>query len=249
MKTKHFKFEGFVGITKQEVVSVDPFGKKANILILQSNKQPGYYSISGFPEETKSITESSFYLVLNSHLMCCYDKLLRKIQKIRVEFPGVLSFCMGELEVDHQTRSCIRVTTSSESALNFIIEGLKVQGVVFHPFQKIKDQTSRIYFKKFEQLELLSEGIYKNELENNEYFLEIPQEITWEEFVVDTENVRNNCKVLFYDAALSTIQLRHCRFIDCIRIFAEFPDLEGLKDLKKHYQKEIGKRIVEAEMV
>ncbi len=249
MKTQRHRFDGFVGITKQEVVSVVPFGKKTDILILQSNRQPGYYSVSDFPEEGKSLTESSFYLVLDSHLMCCFDKLLRKVQKIRDRFPATLSFCMGELELNHQTKSCIRVTTLSESNLGVIIKGLEDQGVIFHPFQKIKDQVSRIYFKKFEELELITEGIYKKGVVNNEYFLQIPLEISWEEFTQITEKVRNNISVLFYDAALATIQLHHCKFIDCIRIFSEFPELTDLTDLRSHYCREIENLMGKPEMV
>ncbi len=238
MKTHPHQFEGIVGITKKEEIANVPSGKKFKILILESNSYPGYYAIADFPVETVSMKEKSLYLVLDKHHLCLNDCLMRKVQKTRNRIEQDLFMCPGEIEVYGKRHPCIRIRDADEQMLQRVIGELEHLGVEFHPFESIKKQMSFIFVRKFVELETIHQGIFKNRLTSNEFYFEIPDELQWDDFADITEEVKYNSNNLMFDAALATMIISHCRFMDCVRIFTEYFVLQNMIEIRKYYLKE-----------
>ncbi len=239
MSTKNY-FSGYLCITKEEEITSLPIGKDFKALILESNIFPGYYSPQNFPITSKSISEKFLYLIIKGQTHCFQDKIIRKLQKVKKQLGVELNACPGEIKVFNKMSSCIRITNVDFDPLEKVITLLKKDGVEFHQHKNIKPYFGFIHIKKWVELKQLFDGVLQNIESPNEYFVEIPRQIEWNDFAKITTKVKNNCGTMSFDAAQGAI-LQKCALKDYVRIFSTNCETQRLPELKDYYQKEISR--------
>ncbi len=239
MSTENY-FNGYLCITKVEEITSLPIGKDLKALILESNVFPGYYSAQNFPDSSKSISEKFLYLIITGHTHCFQDKMIRKLQNVKNQLGVELKACPGEIKVYNTMNSCIRITDINFNLLKQVIDALRQENVEFHQHKNIKPYFGFIHIKKWVELKQLFEGVFQNMDNPNEFFIKIPKQLEWNDFVKITTIVKNNCSTMLFDAALGSI-IQKCALVDYVRIFSSNCDISRLPELKEHYQKEISR--------
>jgi hypothetical protein len=97
--------------------------------------------------------------------------------------------------------------------------------------------TASVIFKKVFCLAPIANGIWKDDCEQNHFYLEIPKAVLFHEFTEITHSVKNNWLGAKFDAALGAfIQLQ--RVVEIVRIYSETIKEDELVEIQKlYYQK------------
>ena len=87
-------------------------------------------------------------------------------------------------------------------------------------------------------VERFHEGIYLDLAGDNKYYIEIPQELKWDDFKLITSHVKNNLRNSFFDAALGYFW-KVDGPQDVIRIYDLKANLERISEIRSKYLQEI----------
>ncbi len=105
--------------------------------------------------------------------------------------------------------------------------------------KKIKtDKPVSIKISKFFHIKNLDDQIYKDQCNDDMYYIEIPQYLSWETFRQITENVKHNVSNNNFDV-VKGIFYKDDTVKDMIRIFKTKMTLELLQEIKQRYEKAI----------
>jgi hypothetical protein len=105
--------------------------------------------------------------------------------------------------------------------------------------RKISD-LARIEIHKAFKVSPLMEGIYEDALETNRFYITLPGELTWDEFLNITKDVKNNLDNNLFDAALGYFW-RFDGPEDVVRIYDHNHSPERMQELKHAYLSSIAR--------
>ncbi|MEZ5197658.1 MAG: hypothetical protein R2764_15100 [Bacteroidales bacterium] len=88
---------------------------------------------------------------------------------------------------------------------------------------------------------MLVPGLYLDHEDSDMCYLQIPQNISWEDFEKITLDMKRNMEDNLFDAALATIFRKNC-VIDCVRIYDHQIEREKIDKIKDKYLAEIKKQ-------
>ncbi len=232
---------GSIGyITKKETLA--PYQSKHNYpeLILEDmNPFPGFYEFYNIPRNEKELIPRSLFVVLRTFHYICEDDVIRMAQRIKqnnqdLEFDAVL----GHITLLNELRTVLRIKMKNLDHLGKVLELFENEGIDFDKKRKVKQFTTLISVRKYLEMQKLDNGIYKDMDMANTYYLELYQELEWDQFEEITGILKTNSEYKSFDAARGTIYVKE-GLIDLVRIYDVEATNDKLKYLKDRYKKEI----------
>ena len=207
----------------------------SNILILESDSNPNYYSRSNFPP-SKNQKSWRLYLLVKKSVNCFQDKILRQSFIINEKLNIDIDILPGHIVFDHNETQCIRICTKDTSKLDRIINELKKTGIEFIKDKKVNDFDTKVYFKKYTELVEMQKEVYCDSKINGMYFFEIGKLIEWDVFIEGVQKIKNNCNFHLFDAFLS-FNIAKGKATDYIGIYSEHCEEERFSELKENIQR------------
>lgn len=232
---------GSIGyIIKKESLSTYQTEKPLRQLVLEDmHPFPGYYEFFNIPRNEIELVPRNLFAVMSSFKNICEDDVIRITKHVKeritdLKFDAVL----GHITLFNQLRTVIRIKTEDLSRITEILEAYEKEGITFDKFKEIKEFTTIIRIRKFLEMETMEEGIYKDLEQENAYYIKLPQEVQWDQFLKITKVIKTNFEYKSFDAAIGLIYIKQ-GIVDLIRIFDVDADLEKLRILKNRYEREI----------
>jgi hypothetical protein len=119
-----------------------------------------------------------------------------------------------------------------------LIEYYKLAGVEFKAKKQVKPFESLIKIRRFFDLEVMEEGIYKDVDKPGNHFVLVPAFMAWDEFEKATVSIRNNCEYKTFDAAQAAFYDK-AGIVELVRIYDPGADVSKLKSLRQKYISEL----------
>lgn len=232
--------EGFGFIVKKEKLASLETEHTFHEMILEDIAPfPGFYDHFHVPNE-RELKPRSLFFIVKGFDVCSEDQFVRTTTKIKKTFPHKFDAVLGQLELFNKTASCIRVNAENYTILPELLEAYKNEGVAFYKNKHVKPFQSHIKLRKYYNMELVEEGIYKDRDQACMYYLHIPENICWKDFETLTYSIKNNTSFSNFDAAQSSIYRKN-GLMDFVRIFHKDINIERLEYLRDTYRKEIAR--------
>ena len=219
----------------EDILGKSSYSGLSDILILESDPNPNYYSRSNFPPN-KHQKSWRLYLLIKKSINCFQDKILRQSYIINEKLKLESDILPGHIVFENKETQCIRISTSDASALENIIIELKKTGLEFIKDKKVKDFETIIFFKKYTELVEIQEGVYRDSKVEGMYFFEISNLIEWDVFLEGVQRIKNNCNFHLFDAFLS-FNIAKGKAVDYIGIYSKHCEEERFSELKQNIQK------------
>ena len=235
---------------KQKIISTGYILKKEKLASFSSDKRysqlvlvdldpfPGSYNYTISLDKKTDGNLHSVFLILNNLLVNNESGLIRKTMHIKHESSIEFDAAMAFLEVFHKPVSGIRLLMEDFEQLQELIDRYLHLGILFQPYKEVKPYQSLIEVRKFFEMEITDEGIYRDLNQNNTFYLRLPAFLEWDEFERVTIRIRNTMNHKLYDAAQAAIYEKS-GMVDLVRIYDKKADLEMLIHLRLKYISEI----------
>ncbi len=198
---------------------------------------PGFYEQYFLPTSVKDEKPRSLFLPIKDFDICHEDDFIRMCSHVLKEHKVKFNAALCSIQLLNQPATGIRINMHDYNELAGLIEHFKMVGVKFQTAKPVKPYQSLIKIRRFFDLEILEEGIYKDKDKSDTYYIEIPSYMTWEQFEVATLEIRNNWDYKVYDAAQAAIYNKK-GIIELVRIFDLKANIEKLRYLHQKYTKE-----------
>ncbi len=229
---KNITFEGLTCFTVKLEVDRCKNSKKLGVLMLESDHNPGYYSLQNFPPNKKKPSERHFYLLVKKPVNCFQDIVLRLAREVRQNIDHNLHITPGQMTFNNKEYQCIRINTRELEHVPEIISNLKNLDIKFVSDRKFDKYTSLIYFKKYIQFIELMEGVYQDANLTGRYFFSIPKTVDYTEFESIIKSIKNSCDYHLFDAFLNHFFWKDS-VQDFVGIYSEHCDENRFEELKK----------------
>jgi hypothetical protein len=231
MEDKNIFIETLGTITKKEELVF--FENPQNILAFETaHAYPGYNSI--VPQD---YDPNSIFLVTKEQYLTedvfVHSQNIRK--KVDFHFNSAIAY------VDYQNKKypAIRIKDlQNYSLIPRLIESYLEEGINFARKKGEKDMYTMIQVKKGFYLGLLENDSYKDLMDEQMYYFEIPDQLDWVTFEKITMDIKYNNPALNFDAALAMFY-RAKSVVFAVRIYKEDVTLEELKYLREQFLKRV----------
>jgi hypothetical protein len=224
--------ETFGSITKVEQLHTLESNILDNTFVLEVSKPfPGYHG-ENLPSEP--IPHHIFLVTKKEYIE---ENILRISQKIRRYFKQCFAARQGVLHIFNSKLSCIRI--KDLPSFKFIPElqsCYQSEGIEFMR-KRTYNKEGLIKINKYFELKKIEEGIFKDLIDEQMFYLEIPVQLTWKLFEQITFSIKNNIDNRNFDAALGVLYRND--LTDVVRIYEKECSLDKLKLLRKKYVDEI----------
>ncbi|MGB4329422.1 MAG: hypothetical protein WBJ36_11115 [Tenuifilum sp.] len=205
----------------------------SNTMVLENYEPyPGYY---GKNVPTDVIPRSIFLILVRE-----YDHmfLARTMQKLSREAKHACMGTYGYIDLEDHRYYCIRIKNlRCFEEIPIIQQKLAEHGIDFRRSKPVNSM-ALITIEKTFLVERFDEGIYLDLAGDNKYYIEIPQELKWDDFKLITSHVKNNLQNSFFDAALGYFW-KVDGPQDVIRIYDLKANLERISEIRSKYLQEI----------
>ncbi len=220
-------------IVKEEKVKSLSEKIYSNSMVLENYEPyPGYY---GKNVPTDVIPRSIFLILVRE-----YDHmfLARTLQTISRTQKHSCVGTYGYIDFEDHRYYCIRLKNfRCFEDIPRIQQMLADHGIDFRRSKPVNDMAIITIEKTF-LVEQFDDGIYLDLAGDNKYYIEIPQELKWDDFKTITVNVKNNISNRFFDAALGYFW-KVDGPQDVIRIYDLKANLERISEIRSRYLQEI----------
>ena len=154
-----------------------------------------------------------------------------------INFDAALSSIM----LFNEPTTTIRVHMDDYTQLPQLIQHYKKVGIKFQSAKHVKPFQSLIKIRRYFDMQVMADGIYKDIDKADTYYLEVPFFMTWEEFEKATIAIRNNFDYKTYDAAQAAIYNKP-GIVELVRIYDRKADVAKLQSLRQKYLIEVERR-------
>lgn len=230
----------FSGLTCFKVflnVSRSPLSDEMNLLILESDPDPDYYSKMDFPPNKKHVGDRHLYLLVKNQINCFQDVILRNRSIIKKTHNFSMNIHPGCMTFQNKNFPCIRINTANIEQLPILIKEFQKIGIKFNKDQKVEAYSSFIHFKKYINFEKIGENIYQDHDNPNRFFFQIDKFIEQEDFIKGMENIKFNCDFHLFDSFLAEIFIDEDA-LDFIGVYSKHCDKERFAELKQEIKKQ-----------
>jgi hypothetical protein len=204
-------------------------------LLLESLEPfPGFYEEYFLPTTTREQTPRSVFMVIKNFDVCHEDDFIRMTMHIRRDHKIKFDAALSSIMLFNEPATSIRVHMDDYSQLSELISHYKQVGVRFLPAKQLKPYQSLIKIRRYFDLMVMSEGVYKDVDKPDTYYIRVPLFMTWDEFEKATIAIRNNFDYKTYDAAQAAIYNKP-GIIELVRIYDRKADLSKLESLQQKY--------------
>jgi hypothetical protein len=235
MNTKK-NIEGFGCFAERLDIAVSPFSEKHEVLILESDPEPGYFSKNGFPENLVTAKDHHLYILTKHPITCFQDWVIQQACIAKNRHNVHVHVSPGQLTFQNKPHNCIRMRTQEVDNIKPFIDLLLSKEVSFVKHTKVKPFKSIVHFKKHIEIESIGDGIYADLHDKNRHFVEIPILVEYDEFEKLVEGIKNNCKFNMFNAALVSMARRD-KVINFIAVYSKHCDESKLPEFKFYLDK------------
>jgi len=211
-------------------------------LLLESLEPfPGFYEEYFVPTHAREQKPKSVFVVMKNFDVRHEDDFIRMSQHIKKEHNMLFDAALASIDLFNEPAASIRVSMEDYNQLPEFIRHFKQLGVKFQAARQVKPYQSLIKTRRFFNLEVMAEGIYKDINKPDTYYLKVPQFMTWDEFEKATISIRNNFDYKTYDAAQAAIYYKSA-ITELVRIYDRKADLSKLQSLQQKYIIEVERK-------
>ena len=229
-------------LLKKEKLATLASDKPHPELLLESlQPYPGFYEEYFLPTNEREQRPKSVFMVIKNFDVCHEDDFIRMTMHIKRDHQIKFDAALSSIVLFNEHATSIRVNMDDYSQLMELIKHYKQVGVKFQPARQVKPYQSLIKIRRFFDLELMSEGIFKDKDKTDIYYLRVPLFMTWDEFEKVTISIRNNFDYKTYDAAQAAIYNKE-GIIELVRIYDRKADLSKLQSLQQKYIIEVERK-------
>ncbi len=205
-----------------------------NTMVMEESEPfPGYHG-ANLPTG-----KEPFWLFFLTQKPYSLERIIRTTQSIKKYFKLDFDATAGNICMYNDRFGCIRIRNLGRYELISELQACyRDEGIKLLKKKKIKGQAI-IQIKKYFELEMLKEGLYKDLEDKNMFYLVISENLTWKHFKKITEHIKRNHPEWHFDAALGSVFFKE--ILDVVRIYSSDIDPDQLKMLRETYEKEIRK--------
>ena len=232
---------GYV-LKKEKLASLASDRIHTELLLESLAPFPGFYEEYFVPTTAREQKPKSVFMVIKNFDVCHEDDFIRMTMHIKRDHNINFDAALSSIVMFNEPTTTIRVNMDDYSQLPELISHYKKVGIKFQANKHVKSYQSLIKIRRFFDLEVLFDGIYKDVDKENTYYIKIPQHMSWDEFEKATITIRNNSlDHKTYDAALAAIYDKS-GIVELVRIYDLKADLAKLKSLRQKYSLEVERR-------
>lgn len=211
-------------------------------LLLESLEPfPGFYEEYFLPTTDREQRPKSVFMVIKNFDVCHEDDFIRMTMHIKRDHNIKFDAALSSIMLFNEPTTSIRVHMEDYSQLPKLISHYKQVGVKFQPGKQVKPFQSLIKIRRFFDMDVMAEGVYKDVDKIDTYYIRVPLFMTWEEFEKATIAIRNNFDYKTYDAAQAAIYNKP-GIIELVRIYDRKADLSKLQSLQQKYIIEVERK-------
>ncbi len=211
-------------------------------LLLESLEPfPGFYEEYFLPTTDREQKPKSVFMVIKNFDVCHEDDFIRMTMHIKRDHNIKFDAALSSIMLFNEPTTSIRVHMEDYSQLPQLISHYKQVGVKFQPGKQVKPFQSLIKIRRFFDLDVMAEGVYKDVDKVDTYYISVPLFMTWDEFEKATIAIRNNFDYKTYDAAQAAIYNKP-GIIELVRIYDRKADLSKLQSLQNKYIIEVERK-------
>ena len=237
---ENFQSLGYL-LKREKLASLASDHNHAELLLESLEPYPGFYEEYFVPTTAREQKPKSVFMVIKNFDICHEDDFIRMTMHIKrdhlIEFDAALS----SIVLFNEPATTIRVNMQDYNQLPALISHYKQVGVKFQPIKTVKPYQSLIKIRRFFDLEVMAEGIYKDADKEFTYYIRVPLFMTWDEFEKATIAIRNNFDYKTYDAAQAAIYDKP-GIVELVRIYDRKADLSKLQSLQQKYNIEVERK-------
>ncbi len=238
-------YSGYACFSFKVEVAPYPSTHKHEILVLESNPEPGYFSRGDFPQNLVKASDHHLYLLVKKPVSCFQEIVMKHSYYVKNKLNLNLHISPGQMTFQNKVYPCIRIRTTELEQLQPFIEDVKNLEIEFlhHKlFHKIEPYISFIQYKKFIEYEPIDEGIYRDVNDNNRHFVAIPGEIEFDAFEKIIETIKNNCDFNMFNSSLVYLPQKD-NVAHFAAIYSKHCDEKRLPEFRDFIKKEIEEHI------
>ena len=228
-------FYGTACYNVENLLGLSEYSGISNVLILESDSHPNYYSRANFPPN-KHKTNWRLFLLVKKPLNCFQDVVLRKSYKINSMFKTDIEIMPGHIVFENKETQCVRININDVANLKLVIQELKSEGIEFIKDKRVKDFSTRVYFKRYTEFVKIEDGVYRDSVLPGRYFFDIDKLIDWETFNEGVTKIKNNCNFHLFDTFLA-FNIANGKASDYFGVYSEHCDEKRFHELKENIQK------------
>lgn len=229
-------------LLKKEKLATLASDQVFSVMLLESLEPfPGFYEEYFVPTTAREQKPRSVFMVIKNFDVCHEDDFIRMTMHIKRDHNIKFDAALSSIMLFNEPTTTIRVHMENYSQLSDLIDHYKSVGVKFQSAKQVKPFQSLIKIRRFFDLDVMAEGIYKDVDKRDTYYLELPVFMTWDEFEKATIAIRNNFDYKTYDAAQAAIYNKS-GIVELVRIYDLKADLPKLESLRNKYLIEVGRK-------
>lgn len=226
-------------LKREKLASLASDHPHGELLLESLNPYPGFYEEYFVPTTDREQKPKSVFMVIKNFDVCHEDDFIRMTMHIKRDHLIKFDAALSSIVLYNEPATAIRVNMQDYSQLPELINHYKQVDVKFQPLKTVRPYQSLIKIRRFFDLEVMADGVYKDADKDFTYYIRVPLYMTWEEFEKATIAIRNNFDYKTYDAAQAAIY-DNSGIVELVRIYDLKTDLSKLQSLQRKY-------IIEAE--
>jgi len=222
------------------IETVGTISKKEDLVIFENSKNvlafetahayPGYNGVV-----PQNYDPNSVFLITKERYLT--EKIFKVSQKIRSKVS--FSFNAAFATVNYQNREYPAIRLKELENYSFMSELLNeyvAEGIHFEKAKSVKPFNTLIHVTKEFHLEPMENSCYKDLADDQMYYFEIPEDISWDKFEKMITDIKYNSADKNFDAALSLFY-RVQRIVYAVRLFKKSLSTEELDLIKDKFLK------------
>jgi len=204
-------------------------------LLLESlDPYPGFLNEYAVPTTAREQKQRSVFLIIRNFDVCHEDDFIRITMHIKCDHQVKFDAALSSISLFNEPATAIRFNMEDFSQLPELISHYRQVGIKPLANKKVKPYQSLIKIRRYFDLIVMAEGIYKDADIEDTYYIRVPLFMTWNEFEKATITIRNNCDQKTYDAAQAAIYNK-AGIVELVRIYGSDTDLMNLQSLQHKY--------------
>ena len=229
-------------LLKKEKLATLASDQVFSVMLLESLEPfPGFYEEYFVPTTAREQKPKSVFMVIKNFDVCHEDDFIRMTMHIKRDHNIKFDAALSSIMLFNEPTTTIRVHMENYSQLSELITHYKSVGVKFQAAKQVKPFQSLIKIRRYFDLDVMAEGIFKDVDKKDTYYLELPGFMTWDEFEKATIGIRNNFDYKTYDAAQAAIYDKS-GIVELVRIYDLKADLSKLQSLRNKYLIEVERK-------
>ena len=200
-----------------------------------SQSFPGYHG-ANLPDKS---TPRSIFLIVSKQYT--FEEVARITKKIKQNFKYDFNASVGNIYFKTTSYSCIRIKYLKSFTFLPELQNLYQNEGIKFARQKTINSPALIVINKHFYVEETDQGVYSDLEEESKFYIELPEDLSWDVFKEFTYNIKNNIDNSNFDAALGVFYRKH-GIVEVVRLYINESDTDQIKVIQKYYTDLIEKK-------